>query len=81
MSGVSGVVSLSVIISLMGKDTTPDILLIEDGDMVICLSCHRAHASDQPDMLRWDYNLMIVDRTGPAAGTGCFKCHTDKDGE
>ncbi len=58
-----------------------DPLLIEDGDMVICLSCHRAHASDQPDMLRWDYNLMIVDSTGPAAGTGCFKCHTDKDGD
>jgi predicted CXXCH cytochrome family protein len=54
--------------------------LIEEGDKVICISCHRAHGSDQPDMLRWDYNTMIVGANGPAAGTGCFKCHTDKDG-
>jgi predicted CXXCH cytochrome family protein len=39
--------------------------------VVSCLSCHRAHGSDQPDMLRWDYTNM---------GTGgCFTCHTLKD--
>lgn len=40
--------------------------------VVTCLSCHRAHGSDQPDMLRWDYTNM-------AAGTGCYTCHTSKD--
>lgn len=40
--------------------------------VVTCLSCHRAHGSDQPDMLRWDYSNMAV-------GTGCFTCHTNKD--
>jgi predicted CXXCH cytochrome family protein len=40
--------------------------------VVSCLSCHRAHGSDQPDMLRWDYTNM-------AAGTGCYVCHTTKD--
>ncbi len=40
--------------------------------VVTCLSCHRAHGSDQPDMLRWDYDNM-------AAGTGCYTCHTEKD--
>ncbi len=39
--------------------------------VVSCLSCHRAHGSNQPDMLRWDYANM---------GTGgCFTCHTSKD--
>ena len=40
--------------------------------VVSCLSCHRAHGSDQPDMLRWDYDNM-------AEGTGCYVCHTSKD--
>ncbi|MDO8282733.1 MAG: cytochrome c3 family protein [Thermodesulfovibrionia bacterium] len=49
-------------------------------DIVMCLSCHKAHATDFPDMLRWDMNDMVVGTTGPAAGTGCFACHTEKDG-
>ncbi len=44
--------------------------------IVMCLSCHKAHGSDQSDMLRWDYTDMIV-----ASGNsgGCFTCHTDKN--
>ncbi len=46
-------------------------------DKVMCLSCHRAHASPYPDMLRWDYETC---ETG--AGTnlecGCFTCHSQK---
>lgn len=49
-------------------------------DIVMCLSCHKAHATAYPDMLRWDINDMVVATTGPAAGTGCFVCHTEKDG-
>lgn len=42
-------------------------------DQVQCLSCHRAHGSPYPDMLRWDY------RKWPAGGTnGCAVCHTSK---
>ena len=48
-------------------------------DMVICLSCHVAHGSQYPDMLRWDMEDMVVGTTGPGQGKGCFKCHTDKD--
>jgi hypothetical protein len=51
-----------------------------DFGFVICQSCHRSHASEYLDMLRWSYSDM-------AAGTdstnldipGCFKCHTGKD--
>ena len=41
-------------------------------DIVMCLSCHRAHASQYPDALRWDYSNM-------SAGRGCYICHTQKD--
>lgn len=48
-------------------------------DVVMCLSCHAAHATDYPDMLRWDYNNMVAGDAGASAGTGCFVCHTTKD--
>jgi len=48
-------------------------------DTVMCLSCHVAHASSYPSMLRWDYSGMIAGNAGEAAGTGCFVCHTTKD--
>jgi len=48
-----------------------------EGAIVMCLSCHKAHASDYPDMLRWDYNTIIAG--GGTNGTGCFVCHTTKD--
>jgi hypothetical protein len=47
-------------------------------DMVMCLSCHRAHGSPNDDMLRWDYSGMVAGGGG-ADGTGCFVCHTAKD--
>lgn len=46
-------------------------------DIVMCLSCHRAHGSPEPDLLRWTYSTMISGGGGPA--TGCFTCHTDKN--
>jgi predicted CXXCH cytochrome family protein len=48
-------------------------------DAVMCLSCHVAHVSNYPDMLRWDYSTMIAGNAGTASGTGCFACHTNKD--
>lgn len=50
------------------------------GAVVMCLSCHRAHGSPHADLLRWDYSGMIAGTTGGTAGTGCFTCHTNKDG-
>lgn len=43
--------------------------------VVMCLSCHRPHASPYKDALRWDYNTS----TPLPNGTGCFACHTYKD--
>jgi len=44
-------------------------------DMVMCLSCHRAHGSPNYKMMRWDY------RSGDLASAlaGCKVCHTFKD--
>ena len=47
-------------------------------DMVMCLSCHRAHGSPYDDMLRWDYDGQVAGGGGDD-GTGCFTCHTTKD--
>lgn len=46
-------------------------------DKVMCLSCHRAHGSPYPDMLRWDYNEMIAGDSSKSGG--CFTCHTKKN--
>ncbi len=45
--------------------------------VVMCLSCHTAHGSEYPDMLRWDYDAIIAQ--GGASSTGCFRCHSLKD--
>ncbi len=44
-------------------------------DVVMCLSCHYAHAGPHYKMLRWDY------KGWPASGgtNGCNVCHTSKD--
>jgi predicted CXXCH cytochrome family protein len=45
--------------------------------VVYCLSCHKAHASQHNDILRYTYSDMV---TGNGAGSNdlCFSCHNDK---
>ncbi|MEW6570405.1 MAG: cytochrome c3 family protein [Nitrospirota bacterium] len=45
------------------------------GDLVMCLSCHRAHASPYFKMLRWDYKGW----PGSGGTNGCNVCHTSKN--
>ena len=47
--------------------------------VVMCLSCHGVHGTDYADILRWDYSKMLAGAGGAYSGTGCFKCHSDKD--
>jgi hypothetical protein len=55
-------------------------------DMVMCLSCHKAHASEYDGMLRFDYNSMTAQISAGAFATvdeakatgGCLACHTTK---
>jgi len=62
----------------VGRTTVPNSIITgaTDGDVVTCLSCHVAHASNYPDMLRWDYTTM---NAGGGGSGGCFTCHTEKN--
>lgn len=44
-------------------------------DIVMCLSCHRAHASPYFKMMRWDYKGW----PGTGGTNGCNVCHTSKN--
>lgn len=64
----------------VARTTVPDApsgIVTPGLDTVMCLSCHTAHASDYPSMLRWDYTTMVA---GGGAGGGCFTCHRTKNG-
>ena len=58
-------------------DDTPDATVSPGSDMVMCLSCHRAHGSPYSDLLRWDYEQMVA--SGGGDDRGCFYCHTQKN--
>lgn len=44
-----------------------------DDDIVMCLSCHGAHATNYFKMMSWDY------KGWPPGTNGCNICHTSKD--
>jgi predicted CXXCH cytochrome family protein len=46
-----------------------------EGAIVMCLSCHGAHATPYADILRWDYTEMVA---GDDGSGGCVTCHTQK---
>jgi hypothetical protein len=48
---------------------------VSDGDLVMCLSCHRAHASPYFKMMRWDYKNSSLSE----ALYGCNICHASKN--
>jgi len=59
------------------------------GARIMCLTCHRAHASSAPAAGRWDFNVGLLSEDGiasgsyplpdpyqdPAQGQLCHKCH------
>lgn len=46
-----------------------------DQAIVTCISCHRAHGTQNADLLRWDYSSVVAGGGGSGA---CFECHTTK---
>ena len=44
-------------------------------DVVMCLSCHSAHATDNADMMRWNYRSSTLS----TAISGCNVCHTSRN--
>lgn len=58
-------------------ETNPSISnkTVGSGSIVMCLSCHRAHASPHFKMMRWDYKSSTLSE----ALSGCNVCHTSKN--
>jgi cytochrome c553 len=50
-------------------------------DLLSCISCHRAHGSPYPAMLRWGYRDWpgTDSHTDQPAVNGCAVCHTSKN--
>jgi cytochrome c553 len=48
---------------------------VSSSDVVMCLSCHRAHASPYYKIMRWDYKNW----PGNGQTNGCNVCHTSKN--
>ena len=71
--------NVNVPVARLVVPAAPSAVVTPGSDAVMCLSCHVAHASNYPFMLRWDYNKMVAGNAGAASGTGCFACHTTKD--
>jgi hypothetical protein len=55
--------------------TVPASTVTLNTDLVMCLSCHRAHASPYFKMVRWDYKSSTLS----TALSGCNVCHTSKN--
>ena len=49
------------------------------GARVVCISCHRAHGTENHDILRFDYSTQNAGSTGVT--TGCLGCHAGQRGE
>ncbi len=45
--------------------------------MATCVSCHRAHGTDNDDLLRWDYDTQ---EAGSTTAYGCLGCHDKQRG-
>jgi len=57
-------------------DYSGDSAIVRPGiDIIMCLSCHRVHASPYFKMMRWDYKSTNLS----TALKGCNVCHTSKN--
>jgi len=46
-------------------------------NQVFCLTCHKAHGTNNPFALRWDYGSS----SSPTRSAGCIQCHRDAQGD
>ncbi len=69
--------SYSVIAPVGSEDVSaPKSTVTFNNDTIVtCISCHRAHGTPYPRLLRWNY----FDWPGGTTINGCNACHTTKD--
>ncbi len=85
-NGGNGTVSNYSMFAPVGADNVTTVVntITFDGhhEMVMCISCHRAHGSPYYDILRWDYSSCIANSTSTNSSLmnkcGCMVCHTTK---
>ncbi|MHC4474119.1 MAG: cytochrome c3 family protein [Planctomycetota bacterium] len=68
----------------LARPSVPDISredVILGNDIVMCLSCHRAHGSPYADLMRWQYTGDGMQAGVGTDDTGCFTCHTHKNAD
>lgn len=67
--------------SVAARTTAANTEVVNTTDrIVMCLSCHYAHGGNNPASLRWDYTTTEIFAVPVDSTTGCFACHTAKDG-
>ncbi|UCD34448.1 MAG: hypothetical protein JSU90_09120 [Nitrospiraceae bacterium] len=77
-SGYNGAGNPYSLLAPLARTTLPDSAgsTVNPGvDVIMCLSCHGAHATDNADMMRWNYQSGTL----ATALSGCTVCHTAKD--
>jgi len=79
VGGGGNTYSLEAPIARDSVATDPSSSITVATSIVMCLSCHRAHGSDQPDILRWRY--AGIQAGSGTTDTGCFTCHTCKNAD
>ncbi len=57
---------------------TASATVVPGRDLVMCLSCHVAHAGPYNGMLRFDYAEQVAGTATSGLATGCLGCHTTK---
>jgi len=68
--------SMTAPVARPDPDNVMDTTQVTPGtDIIMCLSCHRSHASPYYKIMRWDYKSSDLS----TALSGCNVCHTSKD--
>ena len=67
-------VARSTVYATINTSTTNDVVA-PGTDIIMCLSCHGAHATGNYKLMRWDY----ASTTLATALSGCVVCHTSKN--
>ena len=72
VSGSAGFAVPRLPFTAPGANNFASASLVAPNNEVFCLSCHKAHGSENPFSLRWDYGARTT--TGAA---GCQQCHNN----
>jgi len=74
-SEYEGYISYSLETPVAYNNPTGGETIVDSDSILMCFSCHRAHGTPYPDIIRWDYANISI---GDTDRTGCLICHTRK---